>query len=103
VLEPERRASETFLRRVLREGADQAFVVEFDEKVDVLPEAHFLTRRIGSGAQAPVDSRQCDDFVISPVQEASENIMRKQTGRKAFIAPSDGMSSAIRCLSSRRS
>jgi VWFA-related protein len=36
VLEPERRASYTFLDQVLREGSDQAFVAHFDVRVEVL-------------------------------------------------------------------
>jgi predicted 2-oxoglutarate/Fe(II)-dependent dioxygenase YbiX len=36
VLEPERRASYAFLQHMLREGKDQASIVQFDTKVQVL-------------------------------------------------------------------
>lgn len=92
VLERERSASYTFLSQVLREKIDHAFVVSFDEKVQVLQgltssrpdlEAALARLRI-PGIVATL--------LYEAVKESSVDPMKKQKGRKAFILLTDGVS-----------
>jgi len=91
VLERERAASHTFLDQVLRGDKDRAFVAHFDIRVEVL---QYLTSSRAKLAAA------LDELKIPPrgstllyraVRECSENQMRKQPGRKAFVILSDSV------------
>jgi len=91
VLEPERRASYTFLDQVLREGKDQAFVVHFDVEVATLqgPTSSRDALELAL-AQLMIPERD-STLVFSAVKEASEEPMYRLMGRKAFILLSDGV------------
>jgi hypothetical protein len=52
VLEPERRASYTFLDQVLREGQDQAFVAHFDVSRGGTTELYLLAERFRGGTRS---------------------------------------------------
>jgi VWFA-related protein len=83
VLESERRARETFLRRVPREGADQTFVIQFDEEVEVLQGPTSSPAELEAALKRlsiPDRRRRCH---FSAVQEGSENYDGKERGRKA--------------------
>ncbi len=92
VLERERSASFTFLTQVLREKVDQAFVVSFDEKVQVL-QGMTSSRQDLSAALARLQiPGRVATLLYEAVRQSSEDLMRKQKGRKAFILLTDGVS-----------
>jgi VWFA-related protein len=91
VLEPERRASYTFLDQVLRQDKDRAFVVSFDTHVETL---QGLTSSRGELEEALNRLSIPGEFatlIFSAVQKSSEDIMHQQPGRKAFILLTDGV------------
>src|SRR5271163_4440893 len=91
VLETERRASYTFLEKVLRLDKDLAFVMSFDMKVrrltDLTSDASTLRAALGA-LKIPVLS--CT-LLYDAVKNASEQTMRGKQGRKALIVLSDGV------------
>jgi VWFA-related protein len=91
VFEPERAASNKFLEQVLREDRDLAAVVHFDVKVGVLQGFTSSREKLAAAlAKLKIPPRPAT-LLYDGIKEASENLMRKQTGRKAFILLSDGM------------
>jgi VWFA-related protein len=91
VLEPERRASYTFLDQVLREGKDQAFVAHFDFRVEVLQGFTSSRDELASAlGQLSVPSH-ISTLLYDAIRSCSENQMRRKKGRKAFILLSDGV------------
>jgi VWFA-related protein len=91
VLEPERRASYTFLDQVLREGEDQAFVAHFDVRVEVLQGFTSGRKDLQSALGELKIPTHWGTLLYDAIQECSENRMRRRTGRKAFILLSDGV------------
>jgi VWFA-related protein len=91
VLEAERRASYTFLDQVLREGKDQAFVVSFDTKVATLQGLTSSRKELQSALDRLQIPGEFATLIFSAIRESSENLMRKQSGRKAFILLTDGV------------
>lgn len=91
VLDKERRASYTFLKQVLREGKDQAFVVHFDVKVETL-QGPTSSRDDLEAALGRLKIPERDStLVFSAVKDASADEMSRYIGRKAFILLSDGV------------
>src|SRR5579863_6586112 len=91
VLEPERRASYTFLDRVLREDKDQAFVAHFDVRAEVLQSLTSSRKELESAlARLSVPAR-LSTLLYDAIREFSETLMKAKTGRKAFILLSDGV------------
>lgn len=90
VLEPERDASYTFLDQVLRPDKDQAFIVQFNTRVELL--GGFTSSR--DELRAALDKLRIPDVVATllfeAVKETSEYMMRPMHGRKASIVLSDG-------------
>jgi VWFA-related protein len=91
VLEQERRASYAFLEQTLREGEDQAFVVHFDTRVETLQGLTSSRSELASALSRLRIPGEYATLIYSAVQESSENVMRQQTGRKAFILLTDGV------------
>jgi VWFA-related protein len=91
VLEPERRASYTFLDKVLREGSDQAFVAHFDERVETLQGLTSSRGQLLSALGQLSIPEHFATLIYGAIRESSENVMRKQPGRKAFILLTDGV------------
>src|ERR1700682_1646786 len=91
VLEPERRASYTFLDKVLRENTDQALVVQFDTKVKVLQGLTYSRKDVAAALDRLTIPGQFATLVFDAIRQASEDVMRTQKGRKAFILLSDGV------------
>jgi VWFA-related protein len=112
VLEPERRASYKFLEQVLREDRDKAFVIHFDQQVELLqdltssrkdleraledlgtPGPQLSRRGQGGGQQYPYPQRggRGGTALYDAVLLASDEIMRKEQGRKALILLTDGV------------
>ena len=99
VLDSERGACLRFLDRVVRESKDHVFLMQFDTVVQV---RYPLTSSVGKleDALAYVDSESIRQLrmrngggtlLYDAVTQAAEEIMRKQTGRKALIVLSDGV------------
>ncbi len=90
VLEPERQASNAFLDRVLREGTDQAFVAHFDVRVEVLQGFTSSRKDLAAALERLRVPSALSTLLFDAIRDCSENLMRSQTGRKAFILLSDG-------------
>ena len=99
VLDSERGASLRFLDQVVREQKDKVFIMQFDSNVQL---RQSLTSSVGKldDALAYVDSETNSQIrargggstlLYDAVVQASNEIMRKQTGRKALIVLSDGV------------
>ena len=92
VLEPERKASYTFLDQVLREGKDLAFVESFDIQVEVLQGLTSSRTELAAALDRLQIPGRTATLLYEAIREASENLMRRQPGRKAFVLLSDGVS-----------
>lgn len=116
VLDQERTASESFLDQMLTAAKDQAFLIHFDREVELLQDlsssrdklhtalASLQTRRSdrdsgGSGESSPDSSPGGSHrmhggggtLLYDAVFLASDELMKKQQGRKALIILSDGV------------
>jgi VWFA-related protein len=109
VLDQERTASRAFLDRVLRDGKDYAFLIHFDHEVELLQELTSSRQKL----EASLDQLQTPQFsqrgasspggrgshgrggagtlLYDAVFLASDELMKKQQGRKALIILSDGV------------
>ena len=110
VLDQERSASYTFLDQVLRPNKDMAFVIHFDREVELLQdltssrqklqsalellETPHFTQNVGSNSPASstgAHHRGGGTLLYDAVYLASNEMMKKQQGRKALIILSDGV------------
>jgi VWFA-related protein len=91
VLDEESSASSTFLDQVLREGKDRAFVVHFDERVETLQGLTSSRSQLASALARLSIPEHVATLLYTAVQESSENLMKNQPGRKAFILLTDGV------------
>ncbi len=116
VLNEERDASESFLAQVLREDQDKAFVIHFDREVELLQDltaSHEQLRSALESLQTPEFTRASNGgggsggpgsgqgrgsgrrgggtLLYDAVYLASDEMMKKQPGRKALIVLSDGV------------
>jgi len=91
VLEAERRASQTFLERILRPDQDQAFVAHFDERVEVLQGLTSSREELAAALRRLAIPGHYATLIYTGVRDCSERVMRKQTGRKAFVLLTDGV------------
>ena len=106
-LEQERAASYRFFDQVLREDKDQAFVIHFDSEVELLQDLtasrKILQKALNELDVAPprqLNRRSQGDpgqprpragtTMFDAVLLASDELMRKQKGRKALILLTDG-------------
>jgi VWFA-related protein len=105
----ERTASYRFFDKVLREAKDMAFLIHFDSEVELLQDLTSSRRQLeksldqldspqmgrsgrGSGGQTPRGGRGVGGTKLyDAVLLASDELMRKQSGRKALIVLSDGV------------
>jgi VWFA-related protein len=99
VLDAERGASLRFLDQVVRENKDQVFIMQFDSFVQMRRALTGSVNRLDD-ALAYVDTqtkRQVraqqggGTLLYDAVVRASDEVMRKQGGRKALIVLSDGV------------
>jgi VWFA-related protein len=99
VLDAERGASLRFLDRVVREKTDQVFIMQFDSAVQMRQPLTSSVARLDD-ALAYVDTETQRQLLMQhgggtllydAVAQASDEVMRKQTGRKALIVLSDGV------------
>lgn len=89
VLEPERKASFTFLDQVLR-PEDAAFVMHFDIQVGLLQGFTPSREELAMALDALVIPKRASTLLFDAVRDASEKLMKPESGRKAFILLSDG-------------
>jgi VWFA-related protein len=112
VLPDESHASYRFLQQVLREDKDMAFVIHFDREVellqdltnsrkkleDSLSDLHVGQQRGGGGGggypSGQGGRRMGNTALYDAVLLGSDEIMKKQSGRKAVIILSDGVDNA---------
>jgi VWFA-related protein len=91
VFEPERAASVRFLEQVLREDRDVAAVVHFDVKVETLQNFTSSREKLAAALSRLKIPSRISTLLYDGIRQSSENLMRKRSGRKAFILLSDGM------------
>ncbi len=112
VLEQERGASYKFFDQVLREDKDQAFVIHFDAEIELLQDLTNSRKKLQDSLREleaaaprqlnrrdnpqPQQRRRGGTALYDAVLLASDEIMKKQTGRKAIIVLSDGVDNASR-------
>ncbi len=108
-LEKERAASKTFLDQMITRPTDRAFVVHFDREVELLQDLTSdrgkLERAVGEiDSTSMVEATPTDDqgsgqhrarhgggtLLYDAIFLACDEVMKKQTGRKAVIVLSDG-------------
>lgn len=90
VLEPERKASYAFLDRMLRED-DQAFVASFDINVQMLQGLTNSRELLSVAMDRLRIPKRISTLLFDAIHQTSDDPMRKQKGRKAFILLSDGV------------
>jgi VWFA-related protein len=98
VLDQERGASLRFLDRVFRENKDHVFIMQFDSVVQMNQPLTSSVRKLDD-AMAYVDAETTRQLrqhgggtlLHDAVVRACDEVMRKQTGRKALIVLSDGV------------
>jgi VWFA-related protein len=109
VLDQERTASQSFLDDLLRVDKDKAFVIHFDREVELLQDLTSSRPKLQAALQL-LDSPQPDlqrggsgnggsrprfggagTLLYDAVYLASDDVIKKQQGRKALIILSDGV------------
>lgn len=102
VLDQEVDASYTFLDHVLRDK-DKAFIIHFDHEVELLADLTSSRQKLDAGLKAIKTPQLADasdrgshhsgggTLLYDAVYLASEELMKKQQGRKALIILSDGV------------
>ncbi len=109
VIPEERAASRGFLDNMVREGQDKAFIIHFDREVELLQDLTTSHQKLESALDL-VDIEQPDNDPSSGGQPggypprarggtalydaiflASDEVLKKQQGRKAIIVLSDGV------------
>ncbi len=106
VLDQERDASHAFIDNMLREDKDKAFVIHFDREVELLQDLTSSRQKLESALDllgAPQLVRSGGDdrgshahdgggtLLYDAVYLASDEVIKKQQGRKALIVLSDGV------------
>jgi VWFA-related protein len=110
ILDQERSASSAFLDQVLRVNKDTAFVIHFDREVELLQDLTSSRQKLQSalellktpqpsqegGSNSPGSSGRAGGggggtLLYDAVYLASNELMKKQQGRKALIVLSDGV------------
>jgi hypothetical protein len=107
VLDEERTASRSFLDQMLTTGKDRAFIIHFDREVELLQDLTAdkdkLQSALAALATPPLNHHPQDDpdarrishhagtLLYDAIYLASNELMKKQSGRKALIILSDGV------------
>jgi VWFA-related protein len=113
VLDAERNASRSFLEQMLVQEKDKAFVIHFDREVELLQDLTSSREKLQAALdllKTPSDRERSNDpndpsnspsssdshhgagtQLYDAVYLASNELMKKQTGRKALIILSDGV------------
>ncbi len=112
VLDQEKSASYTFLDQMLRQDKDLAFIIHFDFEVELLQdltsshqklesalrllETPDISRQVSRGGQPGQRRRGGGTLLYDAVYLASDELMKKQQGRKALIILTDGVDTGSR-------
>jgi VWFA-related protein len=110
VLDAERNASRSFLDRMLAQPKDKAFLIHFDKEVELLQDLTSSREKLQAALEllkTPSDRERSNDpndddsrsgshrhggtQLYDAVYLASNEVMKKQEGRKALIILSDGV------------
>jgi VWFA-related protein len=91
VLGAEKRASYKFLEQVLREDKDRAFVARFDIDVEVVQGFTSSRQQLRTALDGLEIPGRTATLIFEAVRKISEEQMRREEGRKAFIILSDGV------------
>jgi VWFA-related protein len=91
VLGQESRASTAFLNQVLREGKEQAFVVQFDKSVPTLQGLTSSRTDLAAALGRLTIPQEYATLIYSAIRDSAQNVTTKETGRKAFILLTDGV------------
>jgi len=106
LIDSERDASYTFLDHMLREDKDKAFLIHFDREVELLQDLTSSRPKLQAGLQqlqTPTLERASDDdndggerhhagtLLYDAIYLASNELMKKQQGRKAIFVLTDGV------------
>ena len=105
VLDDERKASYAFLDHMLREDKDRAFLIHFDYEVELLRDLTSSREKLQSalGLLQISDQQQTDEEgsanekqsrgaqLYDGIYLASNELMKKQQGRKAIVVLTDGV------------
>jgi VWFA-related protein len=91
VLERERTASNVFLDKVLLQEKDRAFVLHFDVRVSLLQGFTSSRQELERALSQLRIPPKAATLLFDAVKEASEELMKNQDGRKAYIVLSDGV------------
>jgi len=94
MFEPVRLASNRFFKQVLREDRDVAAIVHFDVATGILQDFTSSRDRLAAALeQLQIPPRRFVGTVLyGAIRDASQNLMKDRSGRKAFILLSDGVS-----------
>jgi VWFA-related protein len=90
VLESERTASYRFFDQILR-GDDVAFVLHFDFEVGLLQGFTSSREKLATALSNLSRPKHCNTLLYDAIHDASEQLMKLQGGRKAFVVLSDGV------------
>jgi VWFA-related protein len=91
VLGEESRASSIFLDKVLREDKDEAFIVHFDKRVEILQALTSSHDQLAAALERLQIPGEFATLIYSATRQSSEEVMRNQRGRKALILLTDGV------------
>jgi VWFA-related protein len=89
LIKQERTASFTFFDQVLRD-TDAALVLHFDSRVSLLQGFTSSRKEISQALNQLSRPKRCGTLLFDAIHDASEQLMKKQSGRKAYILLSDG-------------
>lgn len=90
-LEAERRASYTFLDKVLRPDRDRAFVAHFDMRFGLLQSLTSSRQDLAAALERLKVPVLSGTLLYTGLKRAAIDVMQGQHGRKAFILLSDGV------------
>jgi VWFA-related protein len=105
LIEQERQASSLFFREILRVQKDQAFLISFDIHVELLQDLTDSTKLLRAGLDklqinaggggysagpVPTASRPKGTLLYDAVYLASDEVLKRQVGRKALVLITDG-------------
>jgi hypothetical protein len=90
-LAEERSASYGFLSEVLRPDKDRAFIIHFDRVVELLQDLTSTRDKLGDALARLHERSEGGTDLYDSVLLASDELMTKETGRKAIVLLTDGV------------
>lgn len=90
IFDPVRAASGRFFEQVLKPDRDQAFVISFDIKVNLLQNMTQSREQLDASLDQLRIPERASTLLYDAICRASDNHMHKESGRKAIVLLSDG-------------